>query len=114
MAGTSKGRRAGAANAARFSPNQAAIRDLMSDRAGPVGKELARRAIRVDRIAKRLCPVDTGRLRASIAWRAESDAEGLSVVVGTNVEYAPWVELGTSTQPARPYLRPALQEGGRS
>jgi HK97 gp10 family phage protein len=30
-------------------------------------------------------------------------------VVGTNVEYAPYVELGTHRQKAQPYLRPAAE-----
>ena len=55
--------------------------------------------------AQQKCPVDTGNLRASITH--EVDAGGKAVYVGTNVEYAPYVELGTSRQKAQPYLRPA-------
>ena len=55
--------------------------------------------------AKRLCPVDTGRLRNSITHVI--DAGEQAVYVGTNVEYAPYVELGTARQKAQPYLRPA-------
>ena len=54
--------------------------------------------------AKRLCPVDTGRLRNSITHAMEGSE---AVVIGTNVEYAPYVELGTARQKAQPYLRPA-------
>ena len=36
------------------------------------------------------CPVDTGRLRASIVY--ETDLSTITTVVGTNVEYAPIVE----------------------
>ena len=44
--------------------------------------------LKAEGYAKRECPVDTGRLRNSIAYTtAESD-----VYVGTNVEYAPRVE----------------------
>ncbi len=56
--------------------------------------------------AKKLCPVDTGRLRASIG-HSTGDREA---VVGTNVEYAEFVELGTRYQHAQPYLKPALVE----
>ena len=42
--------------------------------------------------AKRLCPVDTGRLRSSIHTRKE---DWNKVIVGTDVEYAPYVEYGT-------------------
>ena len=30
--------------------------------------------------------------------------------IGTNIEYGPYVELGTSRMRAQPYLRPALDE----
>jgi len=30
-------------------------------------------------------------------------------IVGTNVEYAPYVEMGTRFWPGKPYLRPALE-----
>ena len=55
--------------------------------------------------AKELCPVDTGRLRNSITH----DVEGQTAIIGTNVEYAAYVELGTSRMGARPYLAPAAQ-----
>lgn len=63
-------------------------------------------AIIVEGAAKRRCPVDSGRLRASITH--DSDGEGF--IVGTNTEYAPYVELGTRYQSPQPYLVPGLQE----
>ena len=45
----------------------------------------------VETDAKRQCPVDDGQLRQSITHEVE-DKEG---IVGTNVEYAPYVEFGT-------------------
>lgn len=48
--------------------------------------------------------VDTGRLRGSIS-HATSDNE---VYIGSNVEYAPYVELGTHKMAARPFLRNAI------
>ena len=61
---------------------------------------------RAESYAKQLCPVDTGRLRNSITHaQLTEDTE----VIGTNVEYAPYVELGTSRQRAQPYLRPAAE-----
>ena len=56
--------------------------------------------------AKRLCPVDTGRLRNSITHVHDGD----SAYIGTNVEYGPYVELGTSVSDAQPFLRPAAQD----
>lgn len=55
--------------------------------------------------AKRQCPVDTGNLRRSITTKVK----GTSGEVGTNVEYAPYVEYGTRHQVAQPFLIPALQ-----
>ena len=61
--------------------------------------------------AKQLCPVDTGRLRNSITHKQEeTDTE----VIGTNVEYAPYVELGHHTSSGKLvsgklYLVPALE-----
>lgn len=57
-----------------------------------------------ERYAKKKCPVDTGRLRNSITHETDSD----TVYVGTNVEYASYVELGTHRQRAKPYLKPAM------
>lgn len=56
--------------------------------------------------AKLNCPVDTGRLRNSITH--ERDDEEGQVQIGTNVEYAPYVEYGTSRMDAQPYLEPAI------
>lgn len=70
--------------------------------------------------------VRTGRLRNSIVYatnetvgsptgtvkEGDSSPHGMaekgSVVIGTNVEYAPYVEMGTSKMAGRPYLRPAI------
>lgn len=71
---------------------------------------LTRTAIRVVNAARELCPVDTGRLRSSVTFVPGRDGIGFYVDVGTNVAYAPFVEFGTSTSPAQPFLRPALAE----
>lgn len=75
--------------------------------------------------------VDTGRLRASIStnwsgsilWRGKTGPqaeqtdgigrptkkqEKFTVVVGSNVAYAPFLEFGTRKMAARPYMRPAF------
>ena len=64
-------------------------------------------AIHVEGPAKRNTAIDTGRLRNSEATVIAGD----QVITGTNVEYAPFVEYGTSSQSAQPYLRPAWDEG---
>jgi HK97 gp10 family phage protein len=56
--------------------------------------------------AKKLTPVDTGRLRNSISH----EVDGQDVYIGTNVEYAPYVEMGTVRTKAQPFLKPAATE----
>lgn len=73
-------------------------------------QDLYRLGVGVHRRARNLCPVDTGRLRSSIAYRAGRDSKGPFVDVGTNVSYAAFVEFGTRRQRPQPYLRPALAE----
>ena len=53
--------------------------------------------------------VRTGNLRNSITH--DSEDGGHTVVVGTNVKYAPYQELGAPNAhvPAHPYLRPAFE-----
>jgi HK97 gp10 family phage protein len=53
-----------------------------------------------------IVPVDTGNLRNSITHASDER----TAIVGTNVEYAPYVELGTRRQKAQPYLVPAVKE----
>lgn len=65
-------------------------------------------ALAVTRKAKQRAPVDTGRLRASIQMQTYSN--GLTADVGTNVEYAPYVELGTSRMRAQSFLFPSWTE----
>lgn len=48
--------------------------------------------------------VDTGNLRNSISHADD----GTYAYIGTNVEYAPYVELGTVRMPERPFLRNAV------
>ena len=73
--------------------------------------------------AKEKCPVDTGRLHNSITHQQISED---TEAIGTDIPYAPYVELGHNQQPgryvpaigkrlvadhvkAKPYLKPALE-----
>ena len=68
-------------------------------------------------------PVDTGRLRNSIAWATASQggggtdapsgggADDRTVIIGTNVEYGETVEEGTSKRKPAHMLRNALTDG---
>jgi HK97 gp10 family phage protein len=98
--------------------------------------QIERSAINIEREAKNLCPVDFGILRSSIEKTVDASDAGriLSAEVGTNVEYAPFVEFGTGSgvsipagqeefamqfkgktgrkrnYPARPFLFPAWEQ----
>ena len=58
--------------------------------------------------AKKLAPVDTGNLRNSITHDVD-DGEP-AAYIGTNVEYAPYQELGTIHMKAKPFLKPAVAD----
>lgn len=100
--------------------------------------------MKAEKYAKARCPVGTvestgikgyrgGTLRNSITFDVQIDGKSAELAVGTNVEYAPYVELGTgpyfNTPPEwenfevappngtgnsyvkpRPYLRPAIED----
>lgn len=79
--------------------------------------------LQAERNAKLACTVDTGRLRNSISHAVNGD----TAYIGTNVEYAPYVELGHHQEPGRyvpkikkrlkkdwvppkPFLKPAIEK----
>lgn len=103
--------------------DQDGLKELLSSTEGDVARDLLKRGERVETAAKlnatgkeygdgtRGPRVQTGRLRTSIATELGRDAQGLFIDVGTNVEYAPYLENGTDRMPAYPFLGPALQAG---
>ena len=72
-----------------------------------VSAGLKKVTLAVERDAKLFVPVKTGTLKRSITHEFISQH---TAIVGSNVEYAPHVELGTSKMSAQPYLRPALHK----
>lgn len=104
-----------------------------------VNQAMEQTCILVENEAKIKCPVDNGLLRNSITHYIEDNPNELVGVVGTNVEYAPYVEFGTGIysslgngrqdrwkykdakgewhstigQHPQPYLQPALEENRR-
>ncbi len=92
---------------------QAAFGKYAAEAAERLVKGLVEGGKIVEGEARALCPVSTeatrpggphGELRASIT----SQVEGLECKIGTNKEYAMYVELGTYKMAAQPYLVPAL------
>lgn len=67
-------------------------------------------AFKIEASAKRAAPVDTGRLRGSITTKFKSSNTNPEAEVGTNVEYAPYVEYGTIKMAGKPFLNPAYDK----
>lgn len=116
------------------------VGDVLSGVDKATAQALTMIGLKLEKYAKALCPVGTvestgikgyrgGTLRNSITY----EVRGQSVVVGSNVEYAPYVELGTgpnftpppdweqfTSKPGsgvghsyvhpRPFLRPAVED----
>lgn len=81
--------------------------------AAAVGKKGSRVAVRAGALvvlnsAKEKAPYRTGTLRRSLEM--EDGPGDTEVTVGTDLEYAPYVEFGTSRMGAQPFLRPAFDE----
>lgn len=75
--------------------DKSAITNLLQSQQGPVFHDLVVRTLRVQKAARRFCPVDHGRLRASIRKDIRRDGRGYYGRVGTDVEYALAVHNGT-------------------
>jgi HK97 gp10 family phage protein len=92
--------------------------------------------LRAETHAKEKCTVDTGLLRNSLTHALDGESTAITeyqdnageqkgsysgnapkgssgkrvVYIGTNVEYAPYVEYGTSKQDPQPFLKPAVTD----
>jgi hypothetical protein len=78
------------------------IRDLRGDAGSPLLSGMAKATLAVEGVAKKNAPVDRGRLRASITPEVRTlAAKQVKGVVGSNLKYAPYQELGT-----RPFWPP--------
>lgn len=98
--------------------DSAALAAIFNSPQGFVAKDLARRAVNVESEAKRIASqpppsrrgtgpsVRSGLLRGSISWTLGEDAEGIYAEIGTNVEYAPYLEDPDILD--RQFLKPAL------
>lgn len=91
----------------------------MTELDAAIWRALEKIGIQAEKYAKALCPVGTpestgipgyvgGTLRNSIAHLV--DVGSKTVYIGTNVKYAPYVEMGTYKMTKKPYLKPAVEE----
>ncbi|HEV8639450.1 MAG TPA: HK97-gp10 family putative phage morphogenesis protein [Chloroflexota bacterium] len=79
------------------------LRQALRPRAGAIVQAAA---LGIEADAKRRVPVRTGALRRSIHTVMTTP---LSATVGPSAEYGAYVEFGTRSMPARPYLIPAAE-----
>lgn len=87
----------------KFEPGGGGVKQVLGDLPQ---KQLMKIALFLEAQIKIRCPVDTGTLRSSYHVTQKGKD---SVEVGTNVEYAAYVEYGTKFQHAQPHVRPAIQ-----
>jgi hypothetical protein len=99
----------------------AAIRKLTEDVGQPVGLMMHRIGVKFVSRARYYASgndggpnVDTGTFRSSLDYDVGRDEQGLYVDCGSNVEYAPFLELGTRYMAARPSIRPAAREASET
>lgn len=112
---------------------------ILEEMDSAIERALVAIGMRAEHIAKGMCPVQTGLLRNSITFALDgkgpnigqykADSGGGSgqyagvapelgggkkaVYIGTNVEYAPYVELGSSRRKTpKPFLKPAVEGHG--
>lgn len=93
--------------------HDAAINSLLRSPAGPVGREVSRRAELVSALAKDNVSehTRTGLLQTSIHVELGHDATGPTAKIGSNVPYARYLELGTVPHPIDPVNAPFLESG---
>ena len=77
-----------------------------------INRALMAIGLQVENYARNNAPVDTGALRNSITSEVLSNEH--AVIIGSNIDYAPYQELGTSRMGAcnggRGFLRPAVED----
>lgn len=87
-----------------------AIRIAKAVAGGPIVQAVKKATLIVLRDARINAPIDTGRLRASIIPTVTVSEGVVTGVVGSNVVYAGFQEIGTSRMPGRFYLRRAIED----
>ena len=83
-------------------------KEIIEDMQQATVRALEKCGLTAEGYAKKLAPVDTGNLRNSITHDVD-DGEP-AAYIGTNVEYAPYQELGTIHIKAQPFLKPAVAD----
>lgn len=85
-------------------------REILAALSSELGRALEEVGLVAEGYAKKLCPVDTGRLRNSITHTISNERGDWAAYIGTNVEYAESVEFNEKakhTNGQAHYLRDA-------
>lgn len=81
-----------------MSDNEAFVRSIEQATVQIIAETAAnmeKACLTVETDAKKECPVDMGLLRASITSEVQVDESGITGIIGSNLEYAPYVHNGT-------------------
>ena len=95
---------------AQFKPRNSAGQFVNGSVAQAVRASVVEACDMIEGLAKGYAPVDTGRLRDSIATTIDDTGKTVVGTVGTDVDYAVYQEFGTIYQRGTPFMRPALDE----
>lgn len=85
---------------------KAALKQFPTAAKRGAARGLLKGSIRVQSTAREAAPVDTGRLRASIAYQIQTLIGGVKAIIGTASKYAPYREFRT-----RPHFVPVQYIG---
>lgn len=80
--------------------------EFLNAKAEAITRAMKEVAMTAESFAKIRCPVDTGNLRNSIT----NESDESTALIGTNVEYGKYQELGTYKMKAQPFMGPAFEE----
>ena len=90
-----------------FENNANVFKQEMGNRGNKIAIALGTKIVSVwQKIITAKKVVDTGRFRNSTQWYADKN----KVVIGSPLSYSIFLENGTSRQPARPTLKPAIMD----
>jgi hypothetical protein len=93
---------------------QAATQRVLREKAGATLRYLDQLgALIVGEVVRGRRPWLTGTLLRSYEWDAYNDRSGVTLEVGSRLEYAPYQELGTRHQAGTPHLVPAVHRAVR-
>lgn len=74
---------------------ESALTQLAAALPGKISEAVTAAAQAIEAEAKERCPVDSGILRRSITTDVSAVGGNVTAIVGTNIEYAPYIHQGT-------------------